>query len=201
MKKIGVLISGRGSNLQSILDAQKEPRFPGKVVVVISNKQGVQGLERAKKVDIATHVVDNKEYESRTAHEDAIAQLLFQYEVELVVLAGYMRLLSPLFLKKFPDCVINIHPSLLPAFPGMCGQRQALEYGVRISGCTTHFVDEGEDTGPIILQKAVPILQDDDESSLTERILAEEHKIMVESVRLWCEGKLRLEGRHVHILE
>jgi phosphoribosylglycinamide formyltransferase-1 len=201
LKKIGVLISGRGSNLQSILDAQQTPDFPGRVVVVISNKPGVQGLERAKKVAIPTHVVDNKEYDSRTAHEDAIAELLFQYKVDLVVLAGYMRLLSPLFLKKFPDSVINIHPSLLPAFPGMHGQKQALEYGVRISGCTTHFVDEGEDTGPIILQKAVPILQDDNEDSLAARILVEEHKIIVKSVRLWCEDKLRLEGRHVRILK
>ncbi len=195
------MISGRGTNLQSILDAHEEPSFPGKVVVVISNKPNVQGLERAKKANVPAVVIDNKEFESRTAHEEAITESLKSYKVDLVVLAGYMRLLSPLFLKKFPKAVINIHPSLLPAFPGMHGQRQAIEYGARVSGCTTHFVDEGEDTGPVILQKAVPVLQDDDEDTLGARILQEEHKIMAKSVRLWCEGKLQLDGRHVRILD
>ena len=195
------MISGRGTNLQSVLDAHEEPNFPGKIVIVISNKPNVQGLERAKKANVPAVVIDHKEFESRTAHEDAITETLMEYKVDLVVLAGYMRLLSPLFLKKFPEAVINIHPSLLPAFPGMYGQRQAIEYGARVSGCTTHFVDEGEDTGPVILQKAVPVFQDDDEDTLGTRILKEEHKIMVKSVRLWCEEKLKLEGRHVRILE
>ena len=196
---IAVLISGRGTNLQALIDAQAEGRLSGKLVVVISNNPDAHGLIRAKNAGIETVVIPHQDYSSREEHDRAIIKVLKQNEIDLVVLAGYMRLLTPMFVKSYRNRIINIHPALLPAFPGLHAQKKALDYGVRVSGCTTHFVDEGTDTGPIILQKAVPVYQWDTEESLAARILEKEHEILVESVNLFCEGRLVVKGRKVFI--
>ncbi len=197
--RIAVLISGRGTNLQALIDAQREGRLSGELVIVISNNPGAHGLERARKAGIETRVIPHQEYASREEHDKAILGVLREKEIDLVVLAGYMRLLTSLFVREYQNRIINIHPALLPAFPGLHAQKQALDYGVRVSGCTTHFVDEGADTGPIILQKVVPVYQWDTEESLAARILEKEHEILVDSVNLFCEGKLIVMGRKVFI--
>ncbi len=196
---IGVLISGRGTNLQALIDAQAEGRLSGRLVIVISNNPAAKGLMRARKAGIETMVIPHQDYPSREAHDRAIMNALQSREVDLVVLAGYMRLLTSEFVNAYRNRIINIHPALLPSFPGLHAQKQALEYGVRVSGCTTHFVDEGTDTGPIILQKVVPVYQWDTEDSLSARILEKEHEILVESVNLFCEGRLLVKGRKVFI--
>lgn len=197
--RIAVLISGRGTNLQALIDAQSEGRLSGQLVLVISNNPEAQGLIRAQKAGIETVVIPHQDYPSREAHDQAIMDVLKKKEIDLVVLAGYMRLLTPMFVRSYRHRIINIHPALLPAFPGLHAQKQALDHGVRVSGCTTHFVDEGTDTGPIILQKAVPVYQWDTEESLSARILEKEHEILVESVNLFCEGRLVIKGRKVFI--
>ncbi len=197
--EIGVLISGRGSNMLAIAEACRRGEIPARVRVVISNVPGAPGLEKAAALDIETLVINHKESRTREEHDLKVAGALKARDVGLVCLAGYMRLLSSAFVREFRGRIMNIHPGLLPAFPGLHAQRQALEYGVRHSGATVHFVDEGLDTGPIIVQSVVPVLQDDTEETLSERILAEEHRVYAEAVRLFFEGRLRIEGRRVRI--
>lgn len=197
MLKIGVLASGRGSNLQAILDATLDGRLLAEVAVVISDDPQAYALERARTHGIPAHSVELAGKSSKAAYEEEIVRILREHGVGLVCLAGYMRIVSPVMLRAFPNRMINIHPSLLPSFPGLHAQRQALEYGVRFSGCTVHFVDEGVDSGPIIIQAVVPVLQDDTEDTLSARILEQEHRIYVEAVRLYAQGKLTIKGRRV----
>lgn len=197
---IGVLISGRGSNLAALLEAARRPDYPARVAVVVSNEPDAAGLERARKAGVPAVVVDHREYRGRDAHERAIVERLRAHGVEWVCLAGYMRVLRREILSAFRGRVLNIHPALLPAFPGTHAHRQALEYGVRVSGATVHLVDEGVDTGPIILQEAVPVQPQDSEATLAERILAVEHRLYPEAVALAVSGRVRVEGRKVTIL-
>ena len=199
-RKAGVLVSGRGSNLQAVLDRIADGYLPLEIGVVISDKADAYALERAANVGIKTVVVARKECASKEEFEDRIHAALIEAGCELVVLAGFMRILSGNFVSKWHNKIINIHPALLPSFPGLDGQGQALEYGVKFTGCTVHFVDEGTDTGPIILQKVVPVLDDDTHDTLAARILEQEHKAMPEALKLWAEGKLVIEGRKVKIL-
>ncbi|MEW5762140.1 MAG: phosphoribosylglycinamide formyltransferase [Bacillota bacterium] len=197
--RVGVMASGRGTNCQALIDAAESGRLPAQIVVVVSDKPGAQVLERARRHNIPAVLVDYAGFPSKEAYEKAILEVLKQHAVELVCLAGYMRLVGRVLLEAYPNRIMNIHPSLLPAFRGLDGQRQAWEYGVRFSGCTVHFVDEGMDTGPIILQAVVPVLQGDTPETLAERILQHEHQIYVEAVRLFAEGRLAVEGRRVRI--
>ena len=197
--KIGVLVSGRGSNLQSIMDHIAAGDLPLEVAVVISDKAEAKALERAAGAGIATAVVSRKAYASKQEFEAAIDVKLREQQVQLVVLAGFMRILSGFFVQKWQHKIVNIHPALLPSFTGLDAQGQAVRYGVKVSGCTVHFVDEGTDTGPIILQKVVPVLNGDTGETLAARILVEEHKALPEALRLWALGKLQLEGRKVLI--
>jgi phosphoribosylglycinamide formyltransferase 1 len=196
-KLIGVLLSGRGSNFEALAESVSAGRIPGaEIAVVISNKPGAQGLERAKARNIPTRMIPSKGLE-REAYDRQVAAVLQEYKVDLICLAGYMRLLSPYFVAAFPQRILNIHPSLLPSFPGLESQRQALEYGVKFAGCTVHFVDENLDAGPIVLQSVVPVEDTDDEEMLSARILNEEHRIYTEAVKIVLEGKCRIEGRRV----
>ena len=197
--RIAALISGRGSNLAAILAACAEGRIPVPMVLVVSNVLGASGLDHARRHGVRCEVVDHHESASRQRHDARVAALLREERVTLVCLAGYMRLLSPWFVREFHDRILNIHPSLLPAFPGLDAQRQALRHGVVVSGCTVHFVDEGLDSGPIILQTPVEVAGDDDEASLSARILEAEHRTYPEAVRLFCEDRLTVDGRRVHI--
>ena len=199
-RKAGVLVSGRGSNLQAVLDRIADGYLHLEIGVVISDKADAYALERAANVGIKTVVVARKECASKEEFEDRIHAALVEAGCELVVLAGFMRILSGNFVSKWHNKIINIHPALLPSFPGLDGQGQALEYGVKFTGCTVHFVDEGTDTGPIILQKVVPVLDDDTHDTLAARILEQEHKAMPEALKLWAEGKLVIEGRKVKVL-
>ncbi len=199
MTKIGVLISGSGSNLQSIIDAVKAGSIDGEIVLVISNDEKAYGLTRAAQFGIPTKVIKHKEYTQRQAFDQELLRVLQESSVELVVLAGFMRVLGASFLAAFPDRVINIHPAILPSFPGTHGQGQAFTYGVKLAGCTVHFVDEKVDHGPIIIQAAVPVLANDDEDCLAARILRCEHKIFPRALALYCAGKLRVENRKVFI--
>ena len=192
-RKIGVLVSGRGSNLQSVLDRIADGYLPLEIAVVISDKADAYALERAEKAGIAAVAIPRKESVSKEEFEDKIDAALRAHGAELVVLAGFMRILSGNFVNKWTQKIINIHPALLPSFPGLDAQG----HGVKIAGCTVHFVDEGTDSGPIILQKPVPVLNDDTEESLAARILVEEHKAMPEALRLWALGKLEIQGRRV----
>ena len=198
--KLAVLVSGNGSNFQAIIDAIEAGRIPNTFVTcLISNKSEAFALERARKHNVKTIVLDHKAYPNRQAYDTALVELLRQHEVDLVILAGFMRLLSPIMIDAFPNAIMNIHPALLPAFPGLDAQQQAFDYGVRYTGCTVHFVDKGTDTGPIILQSVVPVLGSDTIESLTQRIHGEEHRTYVEAVRLFCAGRLKVEGRKVTI--
>jgi phosphoribosylglycinamide formyltransferase 1 len=197
---VGVLVSGSGTNLQAILDAERAGELgSAKVVVVLSNVAGVRALERAKAAGVATEVLAHKGFASRQAFDEALIATLRARGVELVALAGFMRLLTPAFLGAFPGRVMNIHPALLPAFPGIHSQKQALDYGARVTGCTVHFVDEGTDTGPIIAQAAVPVLDGDDEATLGARILVEEHRLYPAAIRAVADGRVRVEGRRVKL--
>ena len=200
MKKIAVFISGGGSNLQSIIDAVESGYLNIQISVVLSNDEEAFGLTRAGNHGIPALAVKHGDFESREKFETRLIEILDGYGVDLVVLAGFMRVLTPLFVNHFHHRIINIHPSILPSFPGTHSQKQALDYGVRFSGCTTHFVDEGTDTGPIIIQTVVPVLPGDTEESLGSRILKEEHRIFPESLKLWSEGRILIEGRKVVIL-
>ncbi len=198
---LGVLVSGRGSNLQAILDAILAERLKAKIGVVISDNPNALALKRVAGFDITTTVIERKKFADKGSFEQAIAAELQLHHVELVVLAGFMRILSSDFIGRFPGRIMNIHPALLPAFPGLEAQAQAVRYGVKVSGCTVHFVDEGVDTGPIILQEAVPVLDGDDEHALAERILHVEHRLYPRAIGMFCEGRLRIEGRKVIITE
>jgi phosphoribosylglycinamide formyltransferase 1 len=198
---VGVLVSGSGTNLQAILDAEARGELGGaRVVTVVSNVAGVQALERAAAAGVPTKVLPHKEFPSREAFDDAVVAALRERDVQLVVLAGFMRIITPRMLAAFPQRIINIHPALLPAFPGVHAHRQALAYGVKVSGCTVHFVDEGTDTGPIIMQAAVPVLDDDDESVLAARVRTEEHRLYPAAIRALAEGRVEIHGRGVRVL-
>jgi phosphoribosylglycinamide formyltransferase 1 len=196
-KRIGVLLSGRGSNFEALAESVAAGRIPNaEIAVVISNREGAPGIERARARGIETRVIPSKGLE-REAYDRQVVAALREKQVDLVCLAGFMRLLSPYFVAAFPNRILNIHPSLLPAFPGLEAQRQALEYGVKRSGCTVHIVDENLDAGPIVTQAVVPVLDDDTLETLADRILKEEHRIYSEAVRLVLEGRFRIEGRRV----
>lgn len=194
-RRLGVLISGRGSNLQAIIDAIADGRVDATIALVISNVPDAAGLERARAAGIETAVMPHRQWPSRDAYDRALADALAARGVSLVCLAGFMRLLGPGFLAAFPGGVINIHPSLLPAFPGVDAQRQAVEHGVKITGATVHFVTPELDAGPIVLQSAVPVLPADTAESLAARILVEEHKLYPEAIGLLLAGGWRIEGR------
>jgi phosphoribosylglycinamide formyltransferase-1 len=195
----GVLISGTGTNLQAILDRIAAGALDCRIAVVIANRAGAAGLERARRAGVPTRVVDHRAFESREAFDAALVDVLRAASVELVVLAGFDRLITKVLLEAFPKRILNIHPALLPAFPGLHAQRQALEYGVRITGATVHFVDEHTDHGPIVLQGAVVVSPDDTEDTLSRRILEIEHEIYPAAIQLFAEGRLTVEGRHVRI--
>lgn len=199
--KIGVLASGSGSNLQAIIDEAAYGQIPVEVVMVISDKPDAYALSRAEKAGIVTGVVLPTDYPSREAYDEQVVKLLKLAGAEAVALAGYLRIVTPVLLNAFPQRVLNIHPALLPSFPGLHGQRQAFEYGVKVAGCTVHFVDEGLDSGPIILQAPVPVLDTDDEETLTARILEQEHIIFPLALKLLAEGKLTIDGRRVIIAD
>lgn len=194
---IGVLASGRGSNLQAIIDAVESKRLSARIVCVISDKKDAQALDRARQHGAKAIFLDPRGYDSRQDYDQALVECLRSHEVELVCLAGFMRILSPAFVQAFPGQILNIHPSLLPSFPGLKVQRKALEHGVKFSGCTVHFVTEEVDAGPIVIQASVPVLDGDTEESLSERILAEEHKIYPQAIQWIADGRLKLEGRRV----
>jgi phosphoribosylglycinamide formyltransferase 1 len=199
-KRIGVLLSGRGSNFEALAESVSAGRLPNaEIAVVISNQPDAIGLKKAEARGIPARMIPSKGLQ-REAYDRQVAAILQQCKVDLICLAGYMRLLSPYFVAAFPQKILNIHPSLLPSFPGLEAQKQALEHGVKFAGCTVHFVDENLDAGPIILQAVVPVLDNDDEHTLSERILKEEHRIYSEAARIVLEGKYRIEGRRV-ILE
>jgi phosphoribosylglycinamide formyltransferase-1 len=196
---IGVLISGSGTNLQAIIDAIEAEELDAKIQVVLSNRADAYGLVRAKNHGIPVEVLDHKRFPSREAFDQAVVDILRARHVELVVLAGFMRLLSPVLVRAYSNRIMNIHPALLPAFPGLHGQKKAVEHGVRFSGCTVHFVNEACDEGPIIIQAVVPVFPDDTEESLAARILKQEHRIYPRAIQLYGEGRLRVEGRKVFV--
>lgn len=195
--KVGILVSGNGSNLQAIID---EKIASCEIALVISNKPDVYAIKRAQSNNIPVEIINNKNFEKREEFERQLIKSLDSRGIELIVLAGFMRVLTPLFVRHYKNRIINIHPALLPSFPGVDAAKQALEYGVKYSGCTVHFVDDGVDTGPIILQAIVSIGDSDTEKALLERIHKEEHRVFPEAVRLFCEGKIKIEGRRVIIL-
>ncbi len=196
-KRIGVLLSGRGSNFVALADSVAAGRVPNaEVAIVLSNREGAPGVEKARVRGIPTRVIASKGLE-REVYDRQVAAVLNEHKVDLICLAGYMRLLSPFFVAAFPKRILNIHPSLLPSFPGLESQRQALEYGVKFAGCTVHFVDENLDAGPIVLQAAIPVRDEDTEATLSERILAEEHRIYTEAVKLVLDGRYKIAGRRV----
>jgi phosphoribosylglycinamide formyltransferase 1 len=196
-KRIGVLLSGRGSNFEALADSVASGKIPNaEIALVLSNREAAAGIERAKSRGLATRVIPSKGLE-REAYDRLVVAALHEAKVDLVCLAGYMRLLSPYFVAAFPQKILNIHPSLLPSFPGLEAQKQALDYGVKFAGCTVHFVDENLDAGPIILQSVVPVEDNDTEESLGARILKGEHKIYSEAVKFVLEGKYKIEGRRV----
>lgn len=201
MEKLGVLCSGRGTDLQSIIDAIARKEVTAEIAVVLTDKADAYALTRAEKAGIKAVCVNRKEYADRESFEKAMVNELEAAGVTLVVLAGFMRILTPYFVRKYAGRLLNIHPALLPSFPGAHAHRDVLAYGVKVSGCTVHFVDEGTDSGPIILQAAVPVLDDDTEETLGARVLDKEHVIYPQAIQLFCEGKLKIEGRKVRILE
>lgn len=196
MKRLGILISGRGSNFEAIADNVAAGKIDAEIAVVISNRSAARGLEIARKRGLNSVCLPSKGLD-REVYDRMVLDELAKYEVDLVCLAGFMRLLSATFIRRYPCRILNIHPSLLPAFPGLDAQHQALEHGVRITGCTVHFVDEDLDAGPIILQAAVPVLDDDTVDALSARILAEEHRIYSEAIRIVLAGRYRIVGRRV----
>jgi phosphoribosylglycinamide formyltransferase 1 len=195
--RIGVLVSGNGSNLQSIINTAEAGTLDAEITCVISNNAKAFALERAQKHQIPAFYLDHRSFPTREAFDTAIVDFLLQNKVQLVVMAGFNRIITAVLLDAFPMALMNIHPALLPSFPGKDAQRQALEHGVKITGCTVHFVDEGTDSGPIIIQAAVPAFDNDTEDSLSARILAEEHKIFPMAIQLFAEGRLSIQGRKV----
>jgi len=196
---LAVLISGGGTNLQAIIDAIETRALDAKIQFVLSNKADASGLARAQKHGIPTEVLDHKAYPNREAYDHAVVDLLRGRGVELVVLAGFMRLLSPVFINAYSNRIMNIHPALLPSFPGLHVQKKAVEHGVRFAGCTVHFVNEECDEGPIIIQAVVPVFPDDTDETLAARILKQEHRIYVRAIQLYAEGRLHVNGRRVFV--
>ena len=204
MKNLGILISGRGSNMESILKAIKKKKIPINPAVVISNKPNAKGLAIAKKMGVQIEIIDSSKYKGkRLQYDKEIISTLKKYKVTpsngLVCLAGFMRIISPYFIKEYKNKILNIHPALLPAFPGLDAQKQAIEFGSKFSGCTVHFVDEGVDTGPIIIQEVVKISNNDTEKSLSKKILVKEHEIYPKAVELFAKKKISIKGRRVKI--
>ena len=199
MINIGVLASGRGTNLQAIIEAVEEGKIEGEIKVVISDNPDAYALKRAEQYNIDTRYINFKEFKNREDYDKEIIKTLEEKKIDLVVLAGYMRILSPYFIRTCKNKIMNIHPALLPSFPGLHAQKQAIEHGVKVSGCTAHFVDEGVDSGPIILQKVVEVKDNDTEESLAERILKEEHQIYPRAIQLFSQGRLIIKGRKVFI--
>jgi phosphoribosylglycinamide formyltransferase-1 len=197
--RLGVLVSGSGTNLQSILDACKTGKIDAEVVVVISNKSGAYALKRAENAGVETVVLEPKGFATREDYDKELVKILKKRNIELVILAGFMRIVTPVLIKEFPMRIMNIHPALLPAFPGLHVQKRAIEYGAKFSGCTVHFVTEEVDAGPIIIQAVVPVYENDTEDTLRDRILIEEHRIYPQAIQLFSEGKLKVEGRRVRI--
>ena len=201
MINIGVLASGRGTNLQAIIEAIEGGKIEGRISIVISDNSDAYALKRAKQYNIDTRYINFKSYKNREDYDKEIIKALEEKKIDLVVLAGYMRILSPFFINAYKNKIMNIHPALLPSFPGLHAQRQAVEYGAKVSGCTVHFVDEGVDSGPIVLQKSVEVKDDDTEELLEERILKEEHQIYPKAIQLFSEGRLMIKGRRIFIKE
>lgn len=197
--RIGALTSGGGTNLQAIIDRCQDNSIQAEIVLVISNNPGSGALERARQAGIPTLCIDHRQYDNREDFDQEIVKALEDAGADTIVLAGFMRIITETILKAFPQRVLNIHPALLPAFPGLHVQRKALEYGARFAGCTVHFVDGGVDTGPIIVQAVVPVLDDDTEQTLAARILIEEHRIYPHAIQLLAENRLKLIGRRVII--
>jgi phosphoribosylglycinamide formyltransferase-1 len=200
--RIGVLASGRGSNLQALIDSAEAGKLKADIVIVLSDVEGAKALERARRAGIEARYIDPRRKGARLSKESEQEYIdaLEAFSVDIIALAGFMRILRPGFVRHFEGRILNIHPSLLPSFQGLHAQKQALDYGVKYSGCTVHFVDEGVDTGPIIIQAAVPVVEDDTEDTLAARILSEEHNIYAEAINLLADGRLRIEGRSVHVL-
>lgn len=195
--RIAVLVSGRGSNLEALLEATRRPGFPARIVLVVSDRERARALERAAAHGVPSVFLNPKDFGDRDTYDAAVSRVLAEHRIGLVCLAGFMRILSRAFVRAWQGRLMNIHPSLLPAFPGLHPQRQALDAGARISGATVHFVDEGIDTGPIVLQSSVPVEAEDTEETLAARILVEEHRLYPQAVRLFAEGRLRIAGRKV----
>jgi len=198
-RRIAVLASGRGSNFQAVIDAIADGRIPARCTALITDNPKAFAIERAKRAGIPVILLDFASFRSGEEYEEALLSAMQDQEADLFVLAGYMRILGTAIVHAFPGRILNIHPALLPSFTGLHGQRQAVDYGVKVAGCTVHFVDENLDCGPIILQKCVPVLEGDDEDSLADRILVEEHRCYPEAIRLFCEGRLEISGRVVRI--
>jgi phosphoribosylglycinamide formyltransferase 1 len=198
-KRIAVLASGRGSNFQAVIDAIEDGKIPATCEVLITDNPKAYAIERAKKAKIPVTVIDYASFPSREMYEKALLSAMQQVNADLFVLAGYMRIVGADIVRSFPAKIMNIHPALLPAFPGLHAQRQAVDHGVKVTGCTVHFVDESLDGGPIILQRCVGVLENDDEDSLAERILHHEHECYPEAIQLFCEGRLEIAGRKVRI--
>jgi len=201
MKRVAVLASGRGSNFQALIDAMRDGAIQAVCVGLVTDNPRAYAISRAEEAGIPVHVVDYSRFPGKEEYEAALLDAMKGLRSDLFVLAGYMRILGPEIVREFSGKMINIHPALLPSFAGLHAQRQAIEYGVKVSGCTVHLVDEGMDTGPIIVQACVPVLDDDDEESLAGRILAEEHRCLPMAVKLFCEGRLAVDGRRVILRE
>lgn len=200
MKKLGILLSGRGSNFAAIAGNVRAGKIPAEIAIVISNREDAPGLARARELGLNARFMPSGGQE-REAYDYDLVEALQAHKVDLVCLAGFMRVLTSYFVRQFPRRILNIHPSLLPAFPGLDAQKQALEYGVKCSGCTVHIVDEGVDSGPIVLQAVVPVREDDTVETLSARILQEEHRIYSEAICLALENRIRVEGRRVLLME
>lgn len=194
---LGILISGRGSNMVALVEAARDGRLSADIRIVVSNRPDAPGLQKAQELGVPTLALDHRAFPSRESFDQALADELEARGVVFVALAGFMRVLTPVFLRRFPNRVLNIHPALLPSFPGVHAQRQALEYGVKITGCTVHFVDEGVDTGPIVAQVAVPVFDDDTEETLSARILEQEHRVYPMALEAVITRQVRIEGRRV----
>jgi phosphoribosylglycinamide formyltransferase-1 len=199
MTNLGVLVSGSGTNMQAIIDSIEAKRLDARIKIVISNNPNAYAIERAKKHQIPIFIIQDNHFPTREDCDKHLIGILKNHAVDLVVMAGFMRLLSPIFIKSFPMKIMNIHPALLPAFPGLHVQKKAVEYGVKFSGCTVHLVDEGIDTGPIIIQAVVPVHEDDTEETLVQRILKQEHRIYPQAIQLFAQGRLEIKGRKVII--
>jgi len=200
MKEIVVLSSGRGSNFQAIIDAIGRGEIPARCSGLVTDNPSAYAITRAEKAGIPVFIIDFSSFPSREAYEEELLRVLFDLSADLYILAGYMRIVGGGIVSAFRGRMMNIHPALLPGFPGLHAQRQALDYGVRVSGCTVHFVDEGTDSGPVILQACVPVLPGDDEETLSARILEEEHRCLPKAIRLFCDDRLEMYGRQVRIL-